>query len=115
MRKLPQPHAGSKSRSVPSLSRNFRRVGHAAAVPAGLQPPELGPQVVEEQRLDHLQDVLLRRVVRPLGAAVDRLHDRLEQRAEDGRRDRRPVESARVEQGLTHRGVEVRDAKRFGE
>ena len=25
MRKLPQPHAGSKSRSVPSLSRDFRR------------------------------------------------------------------------------------------
>ena len=96
---------------VPELPQ----VRHAAAVPASLQPPELGPQVIEEQRLDHLQDVLLRRVVRPLGATVGRLHDRLEQRTEDGRRDCRPVELARVEQGLTHRGVEIRDAKRFRE
>ena len=35
-------------------------IGDAAA---RLQPLKLGPQVVEEQRLDHLQDVLLGRVV----------------------------------------------------
>ena len=65
--------------------------------------------------LDHLQDVLLGRVVRALGAAVGRLQDRLEQRPEDGRRDRRPVELPCVEQHLPHRGIEVGDAERFSE
>ena len=88
------------------------QIGHCAAVPASLQPPELGPQVVEEQRLDHLQDVLLGRVMSPLGAALSRLHDRLEQRPEDRRRDRRPVELSRVEQCSAHLGIEVRDADR---
>ena len=47
-----------------------------------------------------------------LGAAVGRLHDRLEQRAEDGRRNRRPVELSGVEQCSAHLGIEVRDADR---
>ena len=115
MRKLPQPHAGVEEPERAELVPELPQVSHAAAVAASLQPPEFGPQVVEEQRLDHLQDVLFRCVVRPLGATVGRLHDRLEQRTEDGRGDRRPVELARVEQGLTHRGVEIRDTKRFGE
>ena len=88
------------------------QVGNHPAVAARLQPLELRPQAVEEQRLDHLQDVLLRRVVRAGRAALRRLHHRLEQRPEDGRRDRRPVEAARVEQRPAHRRVEVRDAER---
>ena len=39
-------------------------------VPAGFQPGELRPQVVQKQRLDDFQDVLLGSVVCALGAAL---------------------------------------------
>ena len=79
------------------------------------QPGELGAQVVQEQRLDDLQDVLLGGVVGALGPAGRGLHDGLEQGAEDGRRDRGPVEPAGVEQRLTHGRVEVGNAQRPAE
>ena len=45
------------------------KAGAAAAVLAGLEAIELGPQVVHEQRFEQLEDVLLGGVVRALGAA----------------------------------------------
>ena len=84
MRKLPQPHAGSNRRSVPSLSRKLPEIRHAAAVPAFLKLLELRSQIVEEQRLDHLQDVLFGGVVRTLRAPIGWFHDRLEECTEDG-------------------------------
>ena len=112
MRKLPQPHAGSKNVVRPELRLKRPEVGGASPVPARLQPREIGAQVVQEQRLDHLQDVLLGRVVRPLRAALLRLHHRLEQRAEDRGRDVRPVEAAGVQQRPAHRRVEGGNAQR---
>ena len=50
--------------------------------------------------------------MRALGPALLRVHDRLEQRAEDGRRNVRPVEAAGVEQRRPHGRVEGRDAQR---
>ena len=89
--------------------------GAAVRVLARPQPLELGAQVVQEQRLDDLQDVLLGGVVGALGAAGRGLHDGLEQRAEDGGRDGGPVEAARVEQRLAHGRVEVGNAQRAAE
>ncbi len=78
----------------------------AAPAPARFHAFELRVQVVHEQRLDHLEDVLLGRVVRALRAALRRVHHRLEQRAEDGGRDVGPVEAAGVQQRPAHRRVE---------
>ena len=89
--------------------------GAAVRVLARPQPLELGAQVVQEQRLDDLQDVLLGGVVGARGAAGRGLHDGLEQRAEDGGRDGGPVEAARVEQRLAHGRVEVGNAQRAAE
>ena len=97
MRKLPQPHAGSNRRSVPESVSKLPEIRHAAAVPAFLKLLELRSQIVEEQRLDHLQDVLFGGVVRTLRAPIGWFHDRLEECTEDGWRNRRPVEPARVE------------------
>ena len=82
------------------------------AVPSAFKPLELGPQVVHEQRLDDFQDVLLGGVVRPLGPALVRVHDRLEQGPEDRRRDVRPVEGAGFQHQAPHGGVEGGDAQR---
>ena len=88
-----------------------QQIDAAAVVPTGLQAREFGTQVVQEQRLDDLQDVLFGGVVGALGAALRRLHDRLEQRPEDGRRDVRPIEAAGVEQRRPHGRVEERDGQ----
>jgi hypothetical protein len=72
-------------------------------------------EVVEEERADDLEDVGLGGVVRadlPAGAGF---HDALEERAEDGGGDARPVEAGGVEEGVTHGGVEMGDGQRFGE
>jgi hypothetical protein len=59
---------------------------------------ELGAQLIQKQRLDQLEDVLLAGVVRAQVAARLLVHDALEQAAEDGRADGRPVQRAGVEQ-----------------
>ena len=84
----------------------------AAAVAAGLEPGELRPKIVEKERFDDLENVLLGGVVRTLPSPLVLVHDGLEQGAEDGRRDVRPVEPAGVEQALAHGGVEGGDAER---
>ena len=106
MRKLPQPQAGSKNVRPPSFAWKLPERRETAPATAIAHPLELGVQVIHEQRLDHLEDVFLGRVVRPLRPALRRVHDRLEERAEDRRRNVRPVEAAGVEQRPAHRGVE---------
>ncbi len=99
------------------------RLGNSEGVQVGVAPGaaappeqlELDAQVVQEQRLDDLEDVRFGCVVAALDPLLRGLHHRLEQRAEDRRRDRGPVETAGVEQGLTHSGVELRNRQGLGE
>ena len=84
----------------------------AAAVAAGLEPGELRPKIVEKERFDDLENVLFGGVVSALPSPLVLVHDGLEQGAEDGRGDVRPVEPAGVEQALPHGGVERGDAER---
>ncbi len=77
-----------------------------------LEPRELRPKIIEEERFDDLEDVLFRGVVGALPSPLVFVHDRLEEGAEDGRRDVRPVEAAGIEQALAHGGVEGGDAER---
>ena len=81
----------------------------------GLYRLELLPQLVQEQRLDQFQDVLFAGVMRAQVAARLLVHDRLEQRAEDGRRDSAPVQRAAIQQRLPHGGIEPGRRQRFGE
>ena len=82
---------------------------------AGFQPSKPCPQVIQKQRLDDLQDVLLGGVVRALRAALCGFHDRLKQRTKDCRRDGSPVEPAGVEQCLPHGSVKVGNTQRAAE
>src|SRR5262245_30594591 len=84
-------------------------------VTPGLEPCELVANVVEEKRLDHLENVLLGGVVRALGPALLLVHHRLEQRAEDGGRYSVPTELADLEQQVAHGGVEGRRAQALRE
>ena len=65
-RRVEEPHAAE-------LLLKAEQRGAAAAVLARLQALEFRPQIVHEERLDHLQDVLLGRVVRAPPAALRRL------------------------------------------
>ena len=65
----------------------------AAGGAVGLDGLELGAEVVEEQGADEFEDVLLRGVVRADLAAFLAVHDRLEERAEDGGGDGFPAEA----------------------
>lgn len=76
---------------------------------------QLGAQVVEEERLNDLQDILFGGVVGALLAALLGVHHRLEQGAEDGRADLLPAEAAGLEQALAHGSVEVGDRQDLGE
>ena len=69
--------------------------------PLVFDPVEFGPQLVQEQRPDQLEDVLFRGVVRPEMAPLLLIHDRLEQRPEDRRRNPAPVQGAAVKQQLS--------------
>ncbi len=69
------------------------------------------PEVVEEHRLDDLQDVRLGRVVLAQLTTCTLVLHRLEQRSEDRWADRGPVELARGEQPAAHRRVEGGDAQ----
>ena len=109
-RKLPQPQAGSRKRSPASFSWNCLS---SALVAFGAL--ELGPQVVEEQGADDLEDVALAGVVAADLPALLRLHDALEERAENGGRDARPVEARAGQQAVAHVAVEVGEAEVLGE
>ena len=76
---------------------------------------ELRVKVVQKERLDELQDVLFGGVVRARGAAFLLVHDGLEERTENGRRDRLPFELAGLYQGEAHGSVESGGAQALGE
>ena len=83
--------------------------------PARFQPFQLLAQLVEEERADYLQDVLLAGVMRALRPPLLRVHHGLEQAAEDRRADGGPVVAAGVEQVFAHRRIEDRRAQVFAE
>ncbi len=77
-------------------------------VRAPLRGLELGPEVVEEQRLDKFQDILFTRVMRaeiapPGGTFL--VHDALEERTKNSRRYAAPIKRATVEQQGPHCAV----------
>jgi len=77
--------------------------------PAAVVPDrfELGPQVVEKQGVDQLEDIAFGGVVRPDLTALRGLHDRLEERAEHGGRDPAPVEAGAADERIAHLRVHV--------
>ena len=94
-----------------ALPEGEQRGAPAPVLPGG-DPAELGAEVVEEERLDDLQDVPFGGVVGALFPPFDRVHDGLEERAEDRRGDLRPVEPAGVEERPAHGAVEGRNGQR---
>ena len=104
MMKLPQPQAGSRKRISPSRSQSLLRaliffwvVSRVSAAASSLA------QLVEEERVEGLEDVLLGGVVLAEGAPGLGVPDGLEHGPEDGRADPGPVDGA----GLEDRGPEV--------
>src|ERR1019366_7418907 len=79
----------------------------AAGGAVGLDALELGAEVVEEQGADDFEDVLLRRVVPADAPAFLAVHNRLEERAEDGGGDGFPTEGAAGQQAVAHVSVEL--------
>ena len=82
---------------------------------AALHFLELGPEFIEEERLDELEDVGLAGVVRAEVAAGLGVHGALEEGAEDGRADAAPVEAGAFQQGDAHAAVPIGDGQRLGE
>ena len=74
----------------------LRRFKSLRAIVAGLV--ELCPQVIEKERIEHLEDVRHARVVHAERAALLVLRDGLDHRAEDVRIDLLPIEPADVQQ-----------------
>ena len=74
---------------------------------------ELGPEIIQKQWLDELEDVFFRGVVRAQVAAGLLVHDALEQAAKDGRTDGRPVQRASVQKRFAHGTAEVGHGQRF--
>lgn len=72
-----------------------------------LDPLVLGTQIIQEQRRDELEDVLLAGVVRAQVASNLRVHDPLEQRAEYRRADRAPVQMTAPQQQVAHLFIEA--------
>ena len=91
-----------KKRQPPQL---LVKLGEPVLV--AFDPRKLGPQRIQKQRLDQLEDVFLAGVMRAQVAPRLVVHDALEQAAENRRADRRPVQRARVKQRLAHGGAEV--------
>src|SRR6266702_3849408 len=71
-------------------------------VPVALDLVELGPQLIEKKRVDQLEDIGFAGVVGTQITPGGSVHDRLEQRTEDGRRNAAPVKSTAVQQRFTH-------------
>ena len=94
-----------------------RRIEEAEGADFAVELPEQGlaapgeleflAQVVHEERVDNLEDVALGGVV-PAGLAAFRgIHHALEERAEDGGRNGRPVELGTPQQCIAHSAVET--------
>ena len=102
IRKLPQPQAGSKKFSAASLLWKGLQFRLPPAFRAGEDGRQFRLERVEKQRADHFQNVVLRRVMRADGPSLGRIHHALEQRAEDGGGDARPIELRAGQQGRAH-------------
>jgi hypothetical protein len=70
---------------------------------------------IEEQWVNYFEDVALGGVMRPDFAAFLIVHDLLEERAEDGGGDARPVEVGGFEKGFAHGAVEGGEFEALGE
>ena len=92
-RKLPEPQAGSNTRMRGHALAQVQQ--HAGIVARFFQ---LRAQVVEEERIQHLQDVRHAGVVHAERAALLVIGDGLDHRAEDVGIDLRPVEAADVQE-----------------
>ena len=108
-RKLPEPQAGSKTRMRAMRLRRF------SSLRALSPPPPACAQVVEEQRIEHLEDVRHAGVVHAEGAAFLVVGHRLDHGAEDVGIDLRPVEAADVEQIGAGDPAEARHVHAAGE
>ena len=97
----------------PDPRHALAQVQQHAGIVAGLL--KLRAQVVEEQRIEHFQDVRHAGVVHAERAAFLVLRDRLDHRAEDVRVDLCPVEAADVEQVGARDPAEARHVHAAGE
>ena len=79
----------------PDLRHALAQVEQHAGIVARFLKPR--PQIVKEQRIEHLQDVRHAGVVHAERAALLILRDRLDHRAEDVGIDLRPIEIADME------------------
>ena len=89
--------------------------GDAAGGFIGTGGLELGAEFIEEERADEFEDVFFRGVVRADLASLGGIHDALEEGAEDGGGDARPLEGAGLEQLAAHVGVEIGKGDALGE
>lgn len=64
---------------------------------------------IKEERTHHLQDVLFTGVVRPKGTPLFRVHDGLEHRTKDDRRNVAPCQKTTVEKKPARLGIEGRN------
>jgi len=69
---------------------------------------EVCAELVEEERVERLEDVLLRRVVLAELSTGSGVADRLEHGAEDGGTDGRPVDCSGVEHGVAQVLLKIR-------
>ena len=75
---------------------------------------QLRSQAVKKQRFNHFHDVLLCRVMRAGRSSLFRIHDGLEEGAENRRGYFRPIEGTGFEKPLSHVSVKIgRSIKRF--
>ena len=74
---------------------------------------KLGLQFIQKQRLDQLQDIRLRGVMRTEMTAHIRIHDALKQAAEDGRADGRPIQGAGLQQSMAQAWREICQRQSF--
>ena len=109
-RKLPEPQAGSKTRM---RGHALAQVQQLAGIVARLLQPRA--QIVEEQRVEHLQDVRHAGVVHAERAALLVIGHGLDHRAEDVRVDLRPVETADMEEIGAGDPAEARHVHAAGE
>ena len=118
---VPDPLVGDHEEVAATTRRVEPGVGGQLLVelpqPGNTVPLLIEPclELIEEQRLDHLQDVGLRGVVLPELSTGLLALDLLEHGPEDLRRDLRPVVVARRQQRSTHPPVEVDHRQRISE
>ena len=104
--------AAARVQKAQLLQAQVQGVEAGAALAGGGQ---LLAQLIEKQALNHLQDIGLRGVVRPQVAPLHGVGHALKQRAEDGRRNPRPVEVRAPNELLAQGRVEARKREELRE